>query len=310
MTYPAPIPHAQGVQHLCWAPLTGWRWIRANPGHEELPGGRVVRVVTGLRAYRWDRGRVSLFRPRDYAGLIRRACRERCMPVVPASLLLAAAEEAVRRADRIPGGALDSLHLTVELREEAPGPGQRRYCCRLRPVIEPYADQLLPITLQIDHAVAGLETTHHPFFVFGDSRNARVFSPVLSDGPTIARDTVEQLSRMLGFPLREANLGLHAWRELIEKGVVREAFACSAAPLVAPVAVVESPVGKMRVGDGQPGYVTINIRRAMARLVHGAMRDALGWSHLVQPPLSTRRGRQTGRLTTPNSLSVGVGASR
>lgn len=260
-----------------WRPGGTWRIDERS----RRPAARRARLaMAGLWAYRRTCGTSSLFRPLAHTAGIRRACRDHGIPPVPDALLVRSAEEIVRAArTSIPDGPLDFLRLPVRLREDGSG----GYDCEIGAIAQQHRHDLTPVTLRLSDRACWVDDTRHPFFVIGRSEAAQVITPVLpGGGPAVARDTVLKMSRILGFPAREVDLSLESWRYLIERETVTEAFTCHAGPMVAPVSVIEWSIGKVRVGNGQPGYVTINVHRALLRLVRGAMRDEHGWNHIVR----------------------------
>jgi branched-chain amino acid aminotransferase len=56
-----------------------------------------------------------------------------------------------------------------------------------------------------------------------------------------------------------------------------EAFACGTAAGVTPISAIRWTTGDWPVGDGEPGMVTIRLRRALAELQEGRAGDPSGW---------------------------------
>ena len=62
-----------------------------------------------------------------------------------------------------------------------------------------------------------------------------------------------------------------------------ETFACGTAAVITPVGHVKGRDGEFTVGDGQPGALTMFLRRTLLDLQHGLAADPHGWLHRVGP---------------------------
>jgi branched-subunit amino acid aminotransferase/4-amino-4-deoxychorismate lyase len=265
---------------LQWRSTRGWEPVRdLTP----TGGHRDVLNLNGMRAYRWQCGTPSLFRPLDYFRVLRRRCREQRIPPPPEHLLVQVTENLVGEArESIPHGPLDSLHLPMTISAVEPGGSGNGYEFRIDAEVDHSGSRLRPITLQLDERALALSPDQHPFFVVGRAESPLVLSPRAGTAAVVERHTVREISRKLGFAVREVDLAMEGWRFLAERTILTEAFACGPDPLVTPVGAVESPLGKVLIGQAQPGYVAINVRRAMARLTQGQLRDESRWNRTLR----------------------------
>jgi branched-chain amino acid aminotransferase len=69
------------------------------------------------------------------------------------------------------------------------------------------------------------------------------------------------------------------WRNGNADGSLTEVFACGTAAVITPVGSVKSARADWTVGDGQPGEVTMKLRRALLDIQTGAAPDTHGWMH-------------------------------
>lgn len=119
------------------------------------------------------------------------------------------------------------------------------------------------------------------FFVHGSGADARLLTPRLSGAllPGIVRDSLCTLAEDLGHPCSEESISLDSWRTGCADGSLTEAFACGTAAALTPVGEVKTAAGHWRVGDGEPGPLTMRLRRALLDIQFGAAPDRHGWLH-------------------------------
>lgn len=117
------------------------------------------------------------------------------------------------------------------------------------------------------------------YFVYGN----RIVTPELTGSllAGITRDSLLRLARDLGYESEEARISTDRWRRDTENGTLTEVFACGTAAVITPVGTVKSAGGEWTQGDGQPGEVTLKLRRALLDIQTGAAEDAHGWTHRV-----------------------------
>jgi branched-chain amino acid aminotransferase len=262
---------------LQWTWAAGWHRIDRNP-----PLSAAVSVkAAGLRAHLRSDGTIALFRPHAYAEHFARLCVRAGAPPLSVDLFVEAARNLARQQRRVLPGPPHSLHL---LARTASGGGPRDAAVfTMTAVVEANRAGLAPVRIAVDGNCTGRGAVRqHPFFVTGPASRACLLTPTIQDGPVIARDTVLQLARVLGFESREEARVAGAWLRDAHEGQITEALLCDDSAYVVPVHAVSSPHGNWRVGNGQPGAMAIALRKAMLRLTSGMMRDDAGWLDVLR----------------------------
>ena len=123
------------------------------------------------------------------------------------------------------------------------------------------------------------------YFVYGSGESARLVTPTLTGAllPGVTRDSLITVANDLGIAASEARISVDEWREGNADGSITEVFACGTAAVITPIGQVKSATSSWRVGDGQPGPVTVRLRDHLLKLQHGEIDDVHGWMHqLVQ----------------------------
>src|SRR5437868_12327678 len=117
------------------------------------------------------------------------------------------------------------------------------------------------------------------FFVFGGGKAAKLMTPALTGTllPGITRDSLLVLGRDLGYEVEEGQITVEDWRAGCEAGLVTEAFACGTAAVITPLATVKSARGSWTVGNGEPGEVSMRLRKQLVDIQRGASPDPHGW---------------------------------
>ncbi len=165
-----------------------------------------------------------------------------------------------------------------------------------------YAGGLLAQAEAAEHGceqVVWLDSREHRFveemggmnlcFVYGRGQEARLMTPALT-GTLLAgvtRDSLLTIARDLGHVAAEGRISTDEWRQACSDGSMSEAFACGTAAVITPVGAVRSARGDWTVGDGGPGELSMQLRRALVDIQRGAAPDRHGWLH--RPP-SSRAG--------------------
>ena len=72
----------------------------------------------------------------------------------------------------------------------------------------------------------------------------------------------------------------------IADGSLLEMFACGTAAVIAPIGALVDHDERLVVGDGEPGPVTIALRRQLLDVQHGLAEDRLGWLARISTTLS------------------------
>ncbi|MGK5631669.1 branched-chain amino acid aminotransferase [Streptomyces sp. URMC 123] len=115
------------------------------------------------------------------------------------------------------------------------------------------------------------------YFVFGD----RIVTPELTGSllPGITRASLLRIAADLGYEVSEGRISVDDWKRGNADGSLTEVFACGTAAVITPVGSVKSTSADWTVGDGQPGEVTMKLRRALLDIQTGAAPDTHGWMH-------------------------------
>jgi len=124
------------------------------------------------------------------------------------------------------------------------------------------------------------------FFVHGPAGAPRLTTPPLTGTilPGVTRDSLITLAGSLGLPVTEARTSVTDWRDGAADGSITETFACGTGAGVAPIGAVRSGEAHWRMGDGEPGPLTLRLRETLIDIQHGLAPDPWGWVH----PVSTR----------------------
>jgi branched-chain amino acid aminotransferase len=119
------------------------------------------------------------------------------------------------------------------------------------------------------------------FFVFGEGGSARLVTPSLT-GTLLAgvtRDSLLTLAKDLGYAVEEGRISIEEWQVGNADRSISEVFACGTAAVITPVGYVKKAGAEWPVGDGQPGPITMQLRRALLDIQHGVASDPHGWIH-------------------------------
>ena len=122
------------------------------------------------------------------------------------------------------------------------------------------------------------------FFVYGTGSNARLITPRLTGTllPGVTRDSLLTLAGDLGLEASEGTLTIDEWREGCASGEISEVFACGTAAVITPVGRVDSKnSGAWSIGDGEPGEVTMKLRKALVDIQTGRAADTHNWMHRI-----------------------------
>ncbi|MES4907844.1 MULTISPECIES: branched-chain amino acid aminotransferase [unclassified Streptomyces] len=115
------------------------------------------------------------------------------------------------------------------------------------------------------------------YFVYGD----RIVTPELSGSllPGITRASLLRIAADLGHEVSEGRISVDDWRQGNADGSLTEVFACGTAAVITPVGSVKSARAAWTVADGEPGEVTMKLRKALLDIQTGAAPDTHGWMH-------------------------------
>ncbi|MCX5145198.1 branched-chain amino acid aminotransferase [Streptomyces sp. NPDC048550] len=120
------------------------------------------------------------------------------------------------------------------------------------------------------------------YFVYGqEDGTQRIVTPELTGSllPGITRDSLLTIARDLGYTAEEGRISTEDWKRDNENGTLTEVFACGTAAVITPVGSVKSERANWTQGDGQPGEVTMKLRKALLDLQTGHTADTHGWMH-------------------------------
>ncbi|MEU2261809.1 branched-chain amino acid aminotransferase [Streptomyces sp. NPDC087659] len=115
------------------------------------------------------------------------------------------------------------------------------------------------------------------YFVYGD----RIVTPELTGSllAGITRDSLLALARDLGYESEEGRITTDQWKRDTENGTLTEVFACGTAAVITPVGTVKSTGGEWTQSNGEPGKVTMELRKALLDIQTGTAEDKHGWMH-------------------------------
>ncbi|MEU3599448.1 branched-chain amino acid aminotransferase [Streptomyces sp. NPDC006798] len=115
------------------------------------------------------------------------------------------------------------------------------------------------------------------YFVYGD----RIVTPELTGSllAGITRDSVLTLAADLGRTAEEGRISTEQWRRDTENGSLTEVFACGTAAVITPIGRVKSASGEWLQSGGEPGELTLKLRKALLDIQTGAAPDPHGWTH-------------------------------
>ncbi|MFG2893047.1 branched-chain amino acid aminotransferase [Streptomyces sp. NPDC048248] len=115
------------------------------------------------------------------------------------------------------------------------------------------------------------------YFVFGN----RIITPELTGSllPGITRDSLLSIAADLGYEVAEGRISVSDWKAAAEDGALTEVFACGTAAVITPVGSVKSTRASWTIADGEPGEVTMKLRKALLDIQTGAGADTHGWMH-------------------------------
>ena len=97
----------------------------------------------------------------------------------------------------------------------------------------------------------------------------------------ITRDSIITLARELGHEVEERKVDVDEWRKGAADGSVVEVFACGTAAVITPIGTLRWPGGEAVAGSGEPGDVTMTLRKALMDVQYGRAEDTHGWVRKV-----------------------------
>ena len=97
----------------------------------------------------------------------------------------------------------------------------------------------------------------------------------------ITRDSIITIAQELGHRVEERKVDVDEWRKGAVDGHVVEVFACGTAAVITPIGALRWPGGEAVAGSGEPGTVTMKLRKALMDVQYGRTPDTHGWLRRV-----------------------------
>jgi branched-chain amino acid aminotransferase len=121
------------------------------------------------------------------------------------------------------------------------------------------------------------------FFVYEENGRTTLVTPKLTGTllAGITRDSLLRLGPMLGYQVIERTVTADEWRTDAQSGKMTEAFACGTAAVVTPIGEVRGERGTWKMGSGEGGPVSQQLREHLLAIQYGEAEDPLGWMHRI-----------------------------
>lgn len=124
------------------------------------------------------------------------------------------------------------------------------------------------------------------YFVYGAASNEKpvIVTPTLTGSilEGVTRDSLLTLARDLGYETEEGRVSVDQWQRDAENGTLTEVFACGTAAVITPVGTVKRSTGAdWKQTGGEPGEVTLKLRKALLDVQRGITQDEHGWMHRI-----------------------------
>lgn len=97
----------------------------------------------------------------------------------------------------------------------------------------------------------------------------------------ITRSSILTLAAEAGLSVTERRVPIDEWQKGAASGEITEVFACGTAAVVTPVSRLAWDSGEVVIGTGDPGPVTLDLRRALVDLQYGRVPDRYSWMHRI-----------------------------
>ncbi|HEY3716957.1 MAG TPA: branched-chain amino acid aminotransferase [Jatrophihabitantaceae bacterium] len=123
--------------------------------------------------------------------------------------------------------------------------------------------------------------TNNMYFVYGSGPSARIVTPALTGTllPGVVRDSLLTVAKDLGYSVEEGRLSVEEWQAENASGGITEVFGCGTAAVITPIGEVRSAAANWTVGDGQPGPITMQLRKALLDVQTGQASDPHRWMY-------------------------------
>ncbi|HZZ50951.1 MAG TPA: branched-chain amino acid aminotransferase [Pseudonocardia sp.] len=121
--------------------------------------------------------------------------------------------------------------------------------------------------------------SNNVFFVFGSGDDVELVAPELSGTilPGVVRDSVLVLAKELGCQVTERKVSAQEWLEGAADGSLTEVFGSGTAVVISPIGGVKHPDGETRIGTGEPGPITLRLRKLLTDIQRGVAPDTHHW---------------------------------
>lgn len=186
------------------------------------------------------------------------------------------------------GGNLKPVRIwveTVEVRAARGGLGAAKaganYAASLHAAVKAKKagfDQVLWLDAQ-SHELVEEVGTMNLFAYLGDT----LVTPPLSDSilAGVTRDSVLTLAADLGVKVEQRAISVKELRAAHARGALKEVFGTGTAAVVSPVGELAFAGETMRINDGQPGALGLELYKTITGIQRGTVKDAHGWMEPV-----------------------------
>ena len=162
-----------------------------------------------------------------------------------------------------------------------------------------YAASLLPQVQGAEHGcaqVAYLDAeertwvdemgSNNLFFVYGSGDQTELVTPTLTGSilAGVTRDSVLVLAKELGCQVTERRVSGQEWLDGAADGTITEVFGCGTAAVITPIGGVKHAGGEVRVGNGEPGPITVQLRSLLTNIQRGTAPDTHSWMRTLYAP--------------------------
>ena len=129
------------------------------------------------------------------------------------------------------------------------------------------------------------------FFVYGSGDQTEVVTPALTGSilAGVTRDSMLVLAKELGCQVTERRISGQEWLEGAADGTITEVFGCGTAAVITPIGGVKHAGGEVRIGDGEPGPITLQLRSLLTNIQRGAAPDTHSWMRTLYAPAEPAR---------------------
>ncbi|HEX5811414.1 MAG TPA: branched-chain amino acid aminotransferase [Pseudonocardia sp.] len=124
------------------------------------------------------------------------------------------------------------------------------------------------------------------FFVHGSGDETEVVTPALTGSilAGVTRDSILVLAKELGCQVTERRISGQEWLDGAADGTITEVFGSGTAAVITPIGGVKHAGGAVRVGSGEPGPVTLQLRTLLTSIQRGAAPDTHSWMRTLYAP--------------------------